>query len=182
MGALVCNCLWRPEDNIANHCRGVVCPVFGDRVFHWCGTDWLPRLTVQWRPSIRISLLLQRTIAQLFYVGPGWSYLCPHIHEATTYKLGYPRCLASVHTICNGFFIFFKPSRNVLCLEPVPHSIGTLKRAMENFWGPCFTLVLIPTTSNKRTFIPRQTTHGKIRCPVNCKQIFPACNQKLNLN
>lgn len=125
---------------------------------------------------------MMRTIAQLFYVGSGWSYLCPHIDEATTYKLGYPSRRSSVHTIWNGLFIFFKPSYDVLCLKPVPYSIGPMKKAMENFWGPCFTLALIPNTSNKRTFIHRQTTHGKIRCPVNCKQIFPACNQKLNLN
>lgn len=147
-------------------------------------TDYL-RLTVHWWPSILTSQLQRRNDenhSTAFLCRSGWSYLCPHIHEAVTYKLSSHSCLVSVHSICNGFIIFFKPSHNVLCLEPVPCSIGTMKKAMENFWGPCFTLALIPTTSNKRTFIHRQTTHGIIRCHVICKQIFPSCNQKLNLN
>lgn len=93
-------------------------------------TDY-PRLTVHWWPSILMCLLLQRrndeNQSTATLCRSRWSYLCPHIREATTYKLGYHSCLASVHTICNDFIIFFKPSHNVLCLETVPYSIGTMK-------------------------------------------------------
>lgn len=145
-------------------------------------TDYLDWLSTDGHLFSCLYFFREEMMRTIFCVGPEWSYLCPHIHEATTYKLGYPSCLAFVHTICNGFIIFFKPSHNVLCIEPVQYSIGTMKKAMEKFWGPCFTLALIPATSDKGTFIHRQTIHGKIRCPVICKQIFPICNQKLNLN